>query len=97
MSGRLPRDAREVFLAASIGGMMLIVIFWLFDVGTSTRALLAARAESVPVEAPAASCSCANRPEGCWTKSFVIDADRGTTAYCALWDGGESCCVTVSH
>jgi len=95
MSARLPRDAREVFLAASIGGLMLIVIFWLFDVVPTTRALLADRVEAMPVEAPAASCSCATRPAGCWTKSFVIDADRGTTAYCALWNVGESCCVTV--
>lgn len=51
---------------------------------------------SEPVdEAPAASCSCAGKPEGCY--NLVTQVSENSTAYCAIWDGEDACCLTVSR
>lgn len=47
-----------------------------------------------PVEFPE-TCTCAGKPEGCQNHRMYIDMERPVVANCAIWPGGDSCCVVI--
>lgn len=88
---KLPRVAREVFIAAGVATFLLMVIVWFFNVVPKLKAQVAAQMPAIVEQSE--SCGCANRPLGCKTAVFTVDTDSGSTAYCSIWDDGQSCCV----
>ena len=69
------------------------VIVWMFGIFLSLLLGLWMSTDGMPDPVPA-SCSCAGKAD-CHVRRFSVE--EGNEAICAMWDGGNDCCLRVSR